>query len=128
MAKKKRISSEQDTVAECFEESLAALEAIVGDLEDGSLSLADALARYEQAVKHLATCQKLLERAERKIELLSGVDANGNPITRPFDEAASETLQEKGERRSLRRSSDPKQTTGKVITADGNMDDRPRLF
>ena len=63
---------------------------IVGELESGKLGLSDALARYEQGVKHLKACQQLLERAERKIELLSGVDAeatrspsrstNGTPI------------------------------------------------
>ena len=69
-----------------FEESLDELEKIVAELESGKLGLSDALARYEQGVKHLKACQQLLERAERKIELLSGVDADGNPITQPFDE------------------------------------------
>ena len=33
----------------------------------------------------LKQCYELLERAERRIELLCGVDADGNPITEPFE-------------------------------------------
>jgi exodeoxyribonuclease VII small subunit len=69
-----------------FERSLEELESIVHDLEDGQLGLADALARYEQGVKHLKRCYKLLEAAERKIELLTGVGDDGTPITEPFEE------------------------------------------
>src|SRR6476661_1939370 len=69
-----------------FEESLGALEAIVHDLEEGQLGLAEALARYEEGVKHLKHCYQILEAAERKIELLTGVADDGTPSTEPFDE------------------------------------------
>ena len=59
--------------------ALSELEVIVGELEGGKLGLADALARYEQGVKHLKSCHGLLERAERRIEILSGIDADGKP-------------------------------------------------
>ncbi|MEX0711022.1 MAG: exodeoxyribonuclease VII small subunit [Pirellulales bacterium] len=72
-----------------FEEALARLEAIVELLEEGEIGLADALARYEEGVALLKQCYGLLEHAERRIELLSGVDAQGNPITAPFDDSAS---------------------------------------
>src|SRR5215470_5717111 len=78
MSKKK--SSPREECASSFEDSLKELEKIVGELESGKLGLSDALARYEEGVKHLKGCQQLLEMAERKIELLSGVDADGNPI------------------------------------------------
>jgi len=126
MAKKKRIR--RDEVAESFEDSLVELEAIVTQLESGSLSLADALARYEMGVKHLSACQRMLERAERRIELLSGVDANGNPITRPFDDDEAGSLVEKAKTRGQRRTSDSKPSTGKVGAVDQNIDDLPRLF
>ena len=48
---------------------------------------------------------ELLERAERRIELLSGVDAEGNPVTQPFDDTATLDQEEPGKRRSRRRSS-----------------------
>jgi exodeoxyribonuclease VII small subunit len=67
-----------------FEQSLAELESIVHLLEDGELGLSDALARYEQGVKHLKRCYENLREAERKIELLTDVGENGSPITQPF--------------------------------------------
>jgi len=82
MGKKKPTA--QDECASSFEDSLKELEKIVGELESGKLGLSDALARYEEGVKHLKGCQHLLAKAERKIELLSGVDADGNPITEPL--------------------------------------------
>jgi exodeoxyribonuclease VII small subunit len=126
MAKKKRISREE--IAACFEDALAELEAIVADLEGGELSLADALARYELGVKHLSTCQRLLERAERRIELLSGVDAHGNPITRPFDDVEAASLEEKAQSRGQRRTSDTKRASGKTSAAGNNVDDPRQLF
>ncbi|MGI8980871.1 MAG: exodeoxyribonuclease VII small subunit [Pirellulaceae bacterium] len=72
-----------------FEAALASLEAIVHDLEDGDLGLAEALARYEQGIKHLRHCYDLLEQAERKIELLTGIDAEGRAKTVPFAEQDS---------------------------------------
>ena len=75
-----------------FEAALASLEAIVHDLEDGDLGLAEALARYEQGIKHLRHCYDLLEQAERKIELLTGIDADGRAKTTPF--AVAEPLAE----------------------------------
>jgi exodeoxyribonuclease VII small subunit len=86
-----------------FEEALENLEAIVHDLEEGQIGLADALGRYEQGVKLLRQCFSLLAGAERKIELLSGFDAAGNPLVVPFDDESSLARDEKGEARSRRR-------------------------
>jgi len=91
----------------CFEESLAALEAVVKDLEDGQIGLSEALARYEHGVKLLRECYSLLERAERKIELLGGLDSAGSPQTVPFDDQASLDLPQKAQRRAARRSAAP---------------------
>jgi len=85
-----------------FEEALQQLEEIVHQLEEGEIGLNEALARYEQGVKLLRQCYDLLERAERKIELLGGVDSQGNPATEPFDDEAL-SLDEKAQRRSRRR-------------------------
>lgn len=87
MAKKK--SKKTDADGPTFEQALAKLEGIVHDLEEGDLGLNEALARYEQGVRLLRQSYDLLEGAERRIELLSGIDADGNPITRPFDDSAT---------------------------------------
>jgi exodeoxyribonuclease VII small subunit len=93
-----------DAASPSFEQALAELDAIVHDLEEGQTSLAEALARYEQGVGLLKQCYGLLERAERRIELLTGVDAQGNPVTEPFDDQATMSLEEKAQARSKRRS------------------------
>jgi exodeoxyribonuclease VII small subunit len=88
-----------------FESSLAELDAIVQQLEDGELGLAESLARYEQGVKHLKHCYQLLQSAERKIELLTGVESDGSPITQPFATDAP-PLEESAGRRRSRKASD----------------------
>jgi exodeoxyribonuclease VII small subunit len=82
-----------------FEQSLGELESIVHDLEDGQLGLAEALARYEQGVQHLKHCYQLLEQAERKIELLTGVAEDGTAFTEPFHESAEPLADSTGRRR-----------------------------
>lgn len=89
-----------------FEEALSALEAVVHDLEEGRIGLADALGRYETGVQLLRQCYAHLERAEQKIELLSGVDDSGAARTEPFDEGDL-PLEEKARQRSRRRSGGP---------------------
>jgi exodeoxyribonuclease VII small subunit len=124
---KKKSTSENDT-APVFEECLAELEAIVTELEDGKLGLSDALARYEEGVKHLKSCHQLLERVERKIELLSGMDAEGNPITEPFDEREDASLEEKAAARGRRRTGGTTAPAGKRRPTQGDIDDPERLF
>ena len=86
-----------------FEHSLAELETIVHDLEEGQLGLAESLARYEQGVKHLKHCYQILEAAERKIELLTGVAEDGSALTAPFDESDESLSESVGRRRRVRK-------------------------
>lgn len=96
-----------------FEQALARLEQIVQQLEDGRTDLASSLAGYEEGVKLLRQCHGLLERAERRIELLSGVDAEGKSVLEDFDDASTISLEEKAQNRSKRRSS--KKTAEKAV-------------
>ena len=82
---------------------MASLEEIVRALEEDELSLNKALGRYEEGVRLLRQCYGLLEGAERRIELISGIDAEGNPIGQPFQDPAGASLEQKGESRSRRR-------------------------
>jgi len=88
MAKKKRVKKKAESKVD-FEESLERLEEIVHLLEGGELGLNDSLARYEEGVKLLRQSYDALQNAERKIELLSGLDAQGNPVAQPFDDTAT---------------------------------------
>jgi exodeoxyribonuclease VII small subunit len=126
MSKKK--TTQRDECASTFEDSLEQLEKIVGELESGKLGLSDALANYEEGVKHLKGCQQLLDQAERKIELLSGIDAEGNPITTPFNEGDVESLEGKAASRGTRRTSGLKSTSVKITMRDNDIDELPRLF
>lgn len=102
-----------------FEHSLAALEAIVHDLEDGQLGLAEALARYEQGVKHLKHCHELLTQAERKIELLTGVADDGTAITAPFDDEAAPLAESAGKRRTRK----PRTPAADKLDSLGDIDE-----
>jgi exodeoxyribonuclease VII small subunit len=53
-----------------FEDALKKLEKIVGDLENGELSLDDSLKKYEEGVKLAQILNKKLESAQKKIETL----------------------------------------------------------
>jgi len=88
-----------------FEDALKRLEEIVHSLEEGDLGLNEALERYAEGVKLLRQSYDLLQRAERRIELLVGVDAEGNPVTQPFDDTATFDPDAPAKRRSRRRSS-----------------------
>ena len=112
-----------------FEQCLEHLQHVVQILEDGNTGLSESLGHYEQGVAYLQRCQELLEDAEHKVELLSGVDADGNPITQRFDESEM-SLQEKATKRSRRRTGKPKEP--KDLTENestsGDVDDRATLF
>ena len=68
-----------------FEHALGHLEKIVPSLERGEPELTAALAKYEKGVQSAEECHRLLDQAEQSVALLTGVDADGNPLTAPFD-------------------------------------------
>jgi exodeoxyribonuclease VII small subunit len=54
-----------------FEKSIAQLEAIVAQLENGELSLEDSLKQFEKGIILARKCEETLAHAEQKIEILS---------------------------------------------------------
>ncbi len=72
-----------------FESSLEELEQIVRQLEGGDLPLDRSLELFEQGVRLSRDCQKRLDEAERKVEiLLRGDDGAYKPA--PFKEPEDE--------------------------------------
>lgn len=127
---KKKASQQVEVSADrqpTFEEALARLEAIVRELEEGEIGLDEALARYQDGVKLLRQCFELLERAERKIALLGGLDEEGRPVTQPFDDEAL-SLDEKAASRSRRRSSQPPPKRTTQDPNSGGLDESGGLF
>ena len=53
-----------------FEQSLARLEEIVRQLEQGECSLDESLKLFEEGAKLAGSCGELLDRAEQKVNLL----------------------------------------------------------
>lgn len=122
MAKKKIAKKSPPT----FEHALAELEKIVAKLEGGQLPLAESLEQYEQGVRHLKHCYDQLGAAERRIELVSQVDADGNPRTEAFDDESSASLDEQGTARNRRRSA---KSSPKAKRRSGSeVDDSSSLF
>lgn len=68
-----------------FEEALQNLEAIVGQLEDGSLGLNESLVEFENGMALLRQCHGLLENAEQKLEVLTSVNKDGEERTKPLE-------------------------------------------
>lgn len=113
MAKKKSATKVRETEdsgestapsIEGFEEDLGAVERIVRKLEGGELSLAQSLEAYEQGVARIKRCHRILASAQRRVELLTGIDDEGQVQTEPFD-SDELSLEEKQLQRSRRRSS-----------------------
>lgn len=67
-----------------FEKSLARLEELVKRLESADLSLDEAMSLFEEGVKLSRDCQKKLEEAEGKVEILLK-KADGKIVPAPFE-------------------------------------------
>ncbi len=68
-----------------FEDALKKLEKIVGDLENGNISLDEALEKYEEGIRLSKVCAKKLEVAKKKVEILLKAE-DGSLELKPFDE------------------------------------------
>ena len=77
-----------------FETALKKLETIVENLENGDLSLEDALKQYEEGVKMADLCTKRLTEAEKKVEVLMKMNP-GKFKTVPFEEVAETKAKKK---------------------------------
>lgn len=77
------------TTEKSFEASLDELEQIVRQLEAGDLSLDRSLELFEQGVRLSRECQKRLDDAERKVEILLRGNDGAYKAT-PFQETEEE--------------------------------------
>lgn len=65
-----------------FEEAMAALEDIVGQLEHGDVPLEQAIDLFQRGMKLSQLCGLKLEQVERKIEMI--VEEDGELRKKPF--------------------------------------------
>lgn len=66
-----------------FEQSLSQLETLVEEMEQGDLSLEEALSRFEKGISLTSECQQALQSAELKVQEL--VEKNGKILEKDFD-------------------------------------------
>ena len=57
-------------MAKTFEQSIAELEEIVEQLENGDVTLDESLGLFEKGIKLSKSCQKMLDTAEKKVSIL----------------------------------------------------------
>ena len=69
-----------------FEAAIERLETIVDELESGTLTLEESIARYEEGMKLSKQLTRTLDEAEKRIERLApGAAADQAPHTEPAD-------------------------------------------
>jgi len=79
--------------AETFEQLYARLEATVGKLEAGGLSLEDAIAVYEEGMTLARQCQQRLDEAEQKVTKLKEAFAANIPPRPDLNGATADALE-----------------------------------
>ncbi|MCX8108423.1 MAG: exodeoxyribonuclease VII small subunit [Verrucomicrobiae bacterium] len=70
ISKNNNVGAQADMSQLPFEEALQRLEAIVSEMESGTLPLEKLIARYEEGVKLVEVCQARLAAAELRIQQL----------------------------------------------------------
>ena len=88
MATKKAEEKTKPAEERRFEDSLKRLESIVKAMEEGSLSLEDMIAHFEEGQGLIKFCTEKLNEVKRRVEILV---KKGNKVeARPFAEADDE--------------------------------------
>ena len=124
-ATQKKTGTKKAVTKLSFEEAYAELEQVVHSLESSQLGLSESLALYQKGVGCLKVCHQALERAERKIELLTGVGDDGEPETEDFDDQELD-LEAKASRRSARRGAT--KSASEADASEDGIDEGPSLF
>ena len=76
--------TEKDNQENTFEEALQKLELAVEKLDEGSLSLEEALSTIEDGVRWSRECHQYLEKAEERVGIKLK-NENGDYETKPFE-------------------------------------------
>lgn len=130
MAKKKRNASDSGSASEKpkldFESALAEVQEVVEQLESGELDLSESLAQYERGIKKIKRCHEVLEQAEKRIAILTEVDADGTATVEPVDYGNEANGGENGA--STEKSPAKRAKRRRPPPADSDIDDQDGLF
>jgi exodeoxyribonuclease VII small subunit len=102
-------------MSETFEDATRRLSQIVEELEAGDLPLERSLALFEEGVKLARGAQERLDRAERRVEELLGLDENGRPLTRDFEGAGPSSVARRDPGSSRRDEGDRERRAGSPV-------------
>ena len=69
-----------------FEKKLKRLEEIVSQMEEGKLSLEEHIKMFQEGIDLSKKCQKQLNEAEQKVQVLMDVDQTSKVKIKYFDE------------------------------------------
>lgn len=83
MPKANKADSQNEPLA--FEPALASLEQLVQQMESGELSLEQSIAAFEQGMTLSQQCQKALDEAEQKVQMLMS-QADGSVDAQALDQ------------------------------------------
>lgn len=72
-----------------FESMMDRLEALVGTLETGNLSLEESIHSFEEGMALVKRCNEVLDQADQRIQKLTR-DAGGKPRTAPVTDVAED--------------------------------------
>ncbi len=72
-----------------FEEAMAKLERIVGEMERGGVPLEDMIAKFEEGAATASFCQKKLASLKQKMEILLQ-EKDGTPVWREMTPSETE--------------------------------------
>ena len=73
-----------------FEQALAKLEEIVSAIEEGEVPLEQSIDKYAEGVELVKQCRQILDRAEKKIQLLGKGEGGQLEVTGELEEPADD--------------------------------------
>jgi len=73
-----------------FEKALEKLEEIVSSIEEGQVPLEESIDKYAEGVELVKQCRLILDRAEKKIQLLGRGEGGQLEVTGELDEPRDE--------------------------------------
>jgi exodeoxyribonuclease VII small subunit len=77
-------AADRQPLPQDFETALAQLEALVAQMENGSLALDQSLSAYERGVELVKICQRRLDHAEQQVKVLQ------DNLLKPLDDLSGE--------------------------------------
>lgn len=80
----------KNDIPDSFEERVERLEAIVSELEEGEAPLESSLALFEEGIRLARACQKQIESARKRVEVLLEAAEDGTLRTEPLEEVEEE--------------------------------------